>query len=156
MFPRLYDTTCRYSNAEERRASASTICSCRTVPEAYSCFSSHETVECATSESSYVGYQQPACQLVLVHELSSMVEKIRDTLRRHSRLNREISDISEDTDLYACGLTSHATVNLMLGLEDAFNVEFPERMLRRRTFETIGNIRDSIAQLTSARPAAAS
>jgi acyl carrier protein len=82
-----------------------------------------------------------------------MVEKIRDTLRQHARLNRDVSGIAEDADLYACGLTSHATVNLMLGLEDAFNVEFPERMLRRRTFETIGNIRDSIAELTAGQPA---
>ncbi len=85
-----------------------------------------------------------------------MVEKIRDTLRQYARLNRDVSGISEDADLYACGLTSHATVNLMLGLEDAFQVEFPERMLRRRTFETIGNIRESIAELTAGLPAAAS
>lgn len=83
-----------------------------------------------------------------------MVEKIRDTLRQYARLNRDVSSIAEDADLYACGLTSHATVNLMLGLEDAFQVEFPERMLRRRTFETIGNIRESIAELTAGQPVA--
>ena len=82
-----------------------------------------------------------------------MVEKSRDTLRQYARLNRDVSSISEDADLYAFGLTSHATVNLMLGLEDAFQVEFPERMLRRRTFETIGNIRESIAELTGGLPA---
>lgn len=85
-----------------------------------------------------------------------MVEKIRDTLRQHARLNQDVAAISEDADLYACGLTSHATVNLMLGLEDAFQVEFPERMLRRRTFETIANIRDSIAELTAGLPTATS
>lgn len=82
-----------------------------------------------------------------------MVEKIRDTLRQYAHLNRDVSSIAEDADLYACGLTSHATVNLMLGLEDAFQVEFPERMLRRRTFETIGNIRESIEELTASQPA---
>jgi acyl carrier protein len=85
-----------------------------------------------------------------------MIDKIRDTLRQHARLNRDADGISEDADLYACGLTSHATVNLMLGLEDAFQVEFPERMLRRRTFESIANIRDSISELTAGSPASAS
>ncbi len=85
-----------------------------------------------------------------------MIDKIRETLRQHARLNRDVSAISEDADLYACGLTSHATVNLMLGLEDTFQVEFPERMLRRRTFETIANIRDSIAELSTGLPASKS
>jgi acyl carrier protein len=84
-----------------------------------------------------------------------MVQKIRDTLRQYARLNQDVSGIAEDADLYACGLTSHATVNLMLGLEDAFQVEFPERMLRRRTFETIGNIRESIEELTVGQTAGA-
>lgn len=84
-----------------------------------------------------------------------MVQKIRDTLRQHARLNQDVAGISEDADLYACGLTSHATVNLMLGLEDAFQIEFPERMLRRRTFETIGNIRESVEELLAGQPAGA-
>jgi acyl carrier protein len=83
-----------------------------------------------------------------------MVDKIRETLRQHARLNRDVTGIAEDADLYACGLTSHATVNLMLGLEDTFQVEFPERMLRRRTFETIANIHESIAELTAGATAA--
>lgn len=85
-----------------------------------------------------------------------MIEKIRETLRQYARLNRDVNGIAENADLYACGLTSHATVNLMLGLEDAFQVEFPERMLRRRTFESITNIRESIVELTAGSPATAS
>lgn len=84
-----------------------------------------------------------------------MIEKIRNTLHQYAHLNRDVSTIPEDADLYACGLTSHATVNLMLGLEDTFQVEFPERMLRRRTFETIANIQESIVELTAGQPAAA-
>ena len=32
-----------------------------------------------------------------------------------------------DDDLYLLGLTSHATVNVMLALEDEFEIEFPEQ-----------------------------
>ena len=78
-----------------------------------------------------------------------MVTQIREALRQHTHLNRDVFSIPEEADLYACGLTSHATVNLMLGLEDAFRVEFPERMLRRRTFESIANIHAAIAELTA-------
>jgi acyl carrier protein len=36
----------------------------------------------------------------------------------------------------------------MLALEDAFDVEFPERMLKRRTFESIAAITAAISELT--------
>jgi acyl carrier protein len=77
-----------------------------------------------------------------------MNEDIRDILRRHARLGTDVSTISDDADLYAAGLTSHATVNLMVALEEHFGVEFPERMLRRRAFESIASIRASLEELT--------
>ena len=45
-------------------------------------------------------------------------------------------------------MTSHANVNVMLALEEAFDVEFPEATLRRSTFETIAAISATLAQLT--------
>ena len=77
-----------------------------------------------------------------------MTERIRDIVQQHGRLTTEIAQVGDTSDLYQAGLTSHASVNLMLALEEAFNVEFPERMLRRRTFETIANIREAIGELT--------
>jgi acyl carrier protein len=35
----------------------------------------------------------------------------------------------------------------MLALEDHFGIEFPERMLRRRTFENIAAIKAAIEEL---------
>ncbi|MGI8546936.1 MAG: acyl carrier protein [Gemmatimonadaceae bacterium] len=80
-----------------------------------------------------------------------MINQVRSIIRQHGRLSRDIDTVGDDTDLYASGLTSHASVNLMLALEDAFTIEFPERLLRRRTFETIANIRDAIEELHSAQ-----
>ena len=79
-----------------------------------------------------------------------MNEDIREILKRHARLGAAVSTLSDDADLYAAGLTSHATVNLMVALEEHFGVEFPERMLRRRAFESIASISASIAELTGA------
>ncbi len=76
---------------------------------------------------------------------------IRDILREHARLAVDIATVADDGDLYQAGMTSHASVNLMLALEDKFEVEFPERMLRRRAFENIAAIRAAIEELTAGR-----
>ena len=78
-----------------------------------------------------------------------MIDQIREVLRQHARLAVDVSSLSADSDLYAAGLTSHATVNLMVALEDQFGVEFPERMMRRRSFESIAAIESALSQLTA-------
>ncbi|MDB4990695.1 MAG: putative acyl carrier protein [Myxococcaceae bacterium] len=79
-----------------------------------------------------------------------MIDQIRDVLRQHARLAVDVSTLSPESDLYAAGLTSHATVNLMVALEDAFGVEFPERLLKRRSFESIASIQSALSELTAA------
>ncbi len=76
-------------------------------------------------------------------------ERIRDILRQYGRLSVDIDGLSDEADLYAAGLTSHTTVSVMVALEDHFGVEFPERMLRRRSFESVASISAAIAELTS-------
>jgi acyl carrier protein len=44
-------------------------------------------------------------------------------------------------------MTSHASVNVMLALEDAFDLEFPDRMLKRSVFESIASIRAALEEL---------
>lgn len=79
-----------------------------------------------------------------------MKERIRSILDEHARLSTPVDSLAEDADLYAAGMTSHATVNLMLALETEFDVEFPERMLRRHVFESIGSIHSAIEELRGA------
>jgi acyl carrier protein len=74
---------------------------------------------------------------------------VRDVLREHARLPVEVDTLSDDADLFAAGMTSHASVNLMLALEDAFDVEFPDRMLTRSVFESVGNITAAIDEISS-------
>jgi acyl carrier protein len=45
-------------------------------------------------------------------------------------------------------MTSHASVNLMLALEDAFDVEFPDRMLTRGVFDSVSSIAAAIDELS--------
>ena len=76
-----------------------------------------------------------------------MNEKIRHAISAHARLPVEVSSLADDDDLYQAGMTSHASVNVMLALEDAFDVEFPDRMLTRSVFESIGAISVALAEL---------
>ena len=76
-----------------------------------------------------------------------MTEKIREVLTSYGRLPVEVSTLGDLDDLYRAGLTSHASVNVMLALEDAFDVEFPEHLLRRQTFESISAIAEALDQI---------
>ena len=75
--------------------------------------------------------------------------RIRQVLRDHGRLNKSVDELAPGSDLYQCGMTSHASVNVMLALESAFDVEFPDQMLKRSVFQSIDAIRDAVVQLTS-------
>jgi acyl carrier protein len=76
-----------------------------------------------------------------------MDEEIRTVLAEHGRLLVDVSTLRDDDDLYQAGLTSHANVNVMVMLEEAFDVEFPDTLLRRSTFESIAAIRSTLAVL---------
>ncbi|MGD0441296.1 MAG: acyl carrier protein [Acidimicrobiales bacterium] len=81
-----------------------------------------------------------------------MTEEIRRVLGLHARLVVDVADLSEKDDLFRLGMTSHASVSVMLALEDTFEVEFPESMLRRSTFESIGSIAKAITELLETVP----
>jgi acyl carrier protein len=76
-----------------------------------------------------------------------MRDRIRATLIAHGQLPAGSQTLGDDADLYQAGLTSHASVNLMLALEDEFEVEFPESMLLRRTFESVNAIADALERI---------
>jgi acyl carrier protein len=74
-------------------------------------------------------------------------EKIRAVISEHARLPIDVATLADDADLYQAGMTSHASVQVMLGLEDAFDLEFPDRMLRRDVFESIASIGAALTEL---------
>jgi acyl carrier protein len=81
-------------------------------------------------------------------------ERIRTIVGEHGRLSVAVDQLTDDASLYQAGLTSHASVNLMLALEESFGIEFPERLLRRRTFESISAIAGAVRELTELNSAA--
>jgi acyl carrier protein len=77
-------------------------------------------------------------------------ERIREILRKHGRLMTDAGSLRVDQDLYEAGLTSLASVNIMLALEEAFDVEFPDQMLTRNVFDSIGSIEAAVGSLVKA------
>jgi acyl carrier protein len=74
-------------------------------------------------------------------------DQIRQILISHGRLNVDAAKLRDDSDLYEAGLTSLITVNLLLAIEDHFDVEFPDELLSRRTFQTIGALAEAVEEL---------
>jgi acyl carrier protein len=72
---------------------------------------------------------------------------VREIVKEHGRLAVDVDTIADDASLYEAGMTSHASVNVMLALEDAFDVEFPDEMLKRSVFETVANIAGALRAL---------
>lgn len=73
---------------------------------------------------------------------------IRKILGNFDALKPVIIELSKDEDLFARGLDSFGSVQLMLALEEHFNIEFPDHLLNRRSFSTIRIIQDTVATLT--------
>ena len=80
--------------------------------------------------------------------VEDLTDKIRRLLKEHGRLSKDIAVLADDADLYQAGMTSHASVNVMLALEGEFDVEFPDHMLKRGVFESMTPMRAAIDELT--------
>jgi acyl carrier protein len=76
-----------------------------------------------------------------------IVDAVRKIVGENGRLSVDVTTLEPQTDLYEAGMTSHASVNVMLALEDAFDVEFPDRMLKRDVFESIAAITAALEEI---------
>ena len=78
-----------------------------------------------------------------------MTDQIRQILTEHARLPVDVNTLADEDDLFAAGMTSHASVSVMLALEDAFDQEFPDHMLKRSSFESIAAISSAMEELAA-------
>jgi acyl carrier protein len=85
--------------------------------------------------------------------MATTSERVRNILAQHAKLSVNIASLSDDADLYGAGLSSFATVQLMLALEEEFNIEIPDRLLNRRSFESVSAIAGVIHSVSGIREA---
>jgi acyl carrier protein len=79
--------------------------------------------------------------------VSVVSDQVRQIIKEHGRLPVDVQTLGDDADLYQAGMTSHASVNLMLALEAAFDVEFPDAMLKRSVFQSVTSITEALQSL---------
>ena len=77
---------------------------------------------------------------------SAQIEaEVRRLLAEHGRLHTDPGRLAPDADLYRAGLSSLATVNVMLALEQAFGFEFADEQLTEATFASIAAIVNAVS-----------
>ncbi|OBH04726.1 acyl carrier protein [Mycobacterium sp. E2699] len=79
----------------------------------------------------------------------AMQNRIREVLAAHGRMAVDPREVDDQADLYDLGMTSHASVDVMLALEDAFDIEFPEEVLKKSTFASVRNIEQVVESLVT-------
>jgi acyl carrier protein len=79
-----------------------------------------------------------------------MNTEIRELVAAHAHLAVDVGTLADDASLYEAGMTSHSTVNLMLALENSFDIEFPDSMLKRSVFESVNAIAAALSELQQA------
>ncbi len=78
---------------------------------------------------------------------------IRQILERNEVLAPLVEQISDDDNLFDRGLSSFGSVQLMLALEEWYDIEFPDHLLNRKSFSSIRNIRGTLELLVQSRAA---
>ncbi|PLW75712.1 acyl carrier protein [Cohaesibacter celericrescens] len=78
-----------------------------------------------------------------------MIDQVRALFAKNTFLPCDVSTIADDADLYDAGLSSFGSVQLMLAIEETFDIELPETLLTRRTFASLENIAEALSGLVS-------
>jgi acyl carrier protein len=82
--------------------------------------------------------------------MSDLVAKVRAIVGAQARLTKPVATLGDRDDLFAAGMSSHASVNVMLALETELGVEFADHMLTRDVFTSIASLAAAVASLTTA------
>ncbi len=67
-----------------------------------------------------------------------ILSTIRDILSTSGNLSTGVEEIGMGDDLFALGLSSFQSVQLMMAIEERFDLQFPDAMIRKETFQSIG------------------
>lgn len=67
-----------------------------------------------------------------------MEDVVRRILDTRGDLAVPVAQLGLAANLFDAGLSSFGAVEVMVGLEEHFGSSFPDRLLRRETFSTIG------------------
>jgi acyl carrier protein len=83
-----------------------------------------------------------------------MKTALRRVLRESIGLDVPPDRVADHADLYEAGLSSLATVHLLLAIEYEFDIEIPDHMLTRRLFSTIDSMAAAVDELQKVKASA--
>ena len=66
-----------------------------------------------------------------------MNDEIRKILAQVGDLDVPVASLADDDDLYAAGLSSMSTVQVMVEIERHFRIELPDELITRDLFSSI-------------------
>ncbi len=92
-------------------------------------------------------FRQATCLEVFRVDITEITERTRKIIGEAGNLGVAVGELTDNDDLYSAGLTSRASVSVMLALEEEFDIEFPDHMLNRHMFQSIAAIRDGISTI---------
>ena len=69
-----------------------------------------------------------------------MIGTVHQLLDDHGQLLVPARELKSDADLYGAGLRPFASIQLIIALEQTFEVTFEQRMLSRKSFSSIDAI----------------
>ncbi len=71
-------------------------------------------------------------------DLAAIEAGIRRLLHENGKLAIDLRRLKDSDDLFEHGLSSLATVGLMIAIEGEFDIEIPDAMLTRDNYRSIG------------------
>lgn len=72
------------------------------------------------------------------------------TVRRHLRYLPETEGLDPSAELERLGLDSQSAISLLLELEQAFSIVFPDEMLTAATFRSSASLEEAVRSLLAA------
>lgn len=78
-----------------------------------------------------------------------MRDRVRTIVGSLNLLPVPVDGLSDQDNLFDAGMTSFGSVQLMLAVEEEFDIEFPNSLLTRKTFATLGGLISAVEQLVS-------
>ena len=88
----------------------------------------------------------------MTNATGDVVDDILSIVAAHGRLSIDMATLGNDDDLFNKGMTSTASVSVMLALQSRFGFEFPDSMLRRSTFESVSAIQAAVNEMLASSP----
>jgi acyl carrier protein len=80
--------------------------------------------------------------------MTTMQDEIREILAQSGRLAVPVESLEDEADLFAAGLDSLAIVNVLMSIEERFDIELPDELLSRRSFSSISTLKRVVTDLT--------